>query len=102
MPGDGRLPFGAGAYQRDLGFGFWTQDGFFAAADMIGPLVNIGSKDGVVFERTRITGVDARGYLTLEGGRMGWPWQEREPEELHEPEQLWIYDIARGFIWREP
>lgn len=68
--------------------------------ELTGKLVNLGSKDGAVFERVTVTGADDRGVLSFEGGRTGWPWQpEREPVELPGTQYIWAYEVARGFIW---
>jgi hypothetical protein len=73
---------------------------FALVSSLVGKTVNIGDKDGYVWDSVTVTRFDERrGFLTLEGGRHGsafHPEDEAWPlEGLH---SLSVHDIARGYI----
>lgn len=81
----------------------WTSDDVMLLKDLVGKVVNIGTKDGMLYEGTTVTGIDQRrGLLTIEGGRCGRPLMEPgESDPVDEPEVIDPYDIARGYIHPE-
>jgi hypothetical protein len=95
---DGLVAFGNGDYSRRTGtYTFRTAHGDVPAAGLIGCRVNLGTKDGVVFEATTVTAAD-RDELVLEGGRMGWPYQPSQaPEPVRAGCRIAITEIARGY-----
>src|SRR5262245_20294756 len=81
-------------------------DGYFPAADLVGQVVNIGSKDGVVFDATTVAGFNERtGMLMLDGGRIGSPYTDTAPRPVMN-DLLRLHDLARGYIregaWKCP
>jgi hypothetical protein len=69
-------------------------------SSLVGKTVNIGDKDGGVWDAVTVTAFDeTRGFLTLEGGRYGSAFRSAEEarplEGLH---SLSAYDVARGYI----
>jgi|SRR5580693_3165051 hypothetical protein len=93
---DGLVAFSQG-YLNTLTFeyGFGTRYGFLPAADLVGCVVNLGDKGGVVYEAVTVTAAED-GALVLEGGRMGWLYQDRPPEPVAH-ETLPFTEVARGF-----
>lgn len=88
-------------------FGGWfmdqrTGDDEWAAvpvSSLVGQVVNLGDKDGHVYEGATVTAFDEeRGYLTLAGGMHGSPYRPGSIAPLEAPEQVWVHDVARGFI----
>ena len=78
-----------------------TREGVkYPLAALVGLVVNIGTKDGLVYEGTRVTALDERaGRLTVEGGPCGRPFFEPgEADPVDEPEEVPAWDIARGFV----
>lgn len=68
-------------------------------SSLVGKTVNIGDKDGGVYEGVTVTAFDERtGHLTLEGGVMGSAYRPEEARPLERPERLWAYDVARGYV----
>jgi hypothetical protein len=71
-------------------------------SSLVGKVLNVGDKDGGVYEGVTLTAFDERaGYLTLEGGVTGSAYRLEEPVPLDRPEQLWAHDVARGYVHRE-
>lgn len=104
---EGQVRFGEGRWGRTRG-----EDGFYCAGDpgwipvrdLIGRPVNLGTKDGLVYESVVVTGSTVDGRLILQPGtgRMGWPWQpERDPEPVGAGETVPVTEIARGYIRRQ-
>lgn len=66
--------------------------------DLVGKVVNIGTKDGLVYDSVQVTALAERtGYLTVEGGRKGGAYGG-EVTGLAAPEDIIAWDIARGYI----
>jgi len=66
---------------------------------LVGKTVNIGDKDGGVYEGVTLTAFDEQtGYLTLEGGISGSCFRPEEAKPLQRPERLLAHDVARGFV----
>jgi len=86
------------------GNGAWelaSDDGYFPAADLVGQTVNIGSKDGVVFDSVTVASFDDRsGTFTLTGGRIGRAYSDAEPRPGGN-ERLYLHDLARGYVHEE-
>jgi hypothetical protein len=67
---------------------------------LVGKTVNIGTKDGMVFDSARVTAFDDRqGILTITGGLNQSYSGEPVPTGT---ERVWVHDIARGYIHGEP
>lgn len=82
----------------------WTKGDAMSLKGLVGKIVNIGTKDGMVYENTTVTSLDqSQGLLTIEGGRCGGrPVMEPgESDPVDEPEVIGPYDIARGYIHPE-
>ncbi|MCW2929885.1 MAG: hypothetical protein JWM19_847 [Actinomycetia bacterium] len=92
---DGQVPF----YQGDLrraGWSFESGGQLLAAADIVGQVVNIGTKDGLVYDSARVTALDERrGVLTVEGGQHAGLAGDPRPTGTAE---VMVYDIARGYV----
>jgi hypothetical protein len=68
-------------------------------SSLVGRVLNIGDKNGGVYEGVTLTAFDERtGYLTLEGGATGSAYRLEEPSPLERPERLWAHDVARGYV----
>lgn len=68
-------------------------------SDLVGKTVNIGDKDGGVWDAVTVTEFDeTTGYLTLEGGQLGSAFGRAEPRPLERAHALWAHDVARGYI----
>jgi hypothetical protein len=87
-----------GSNPRTREWEFRSDDGYIPADDLVGKVVNIGTKDGAVFDSVTVAGFDHEtGRFTLTGGRIGSPYSDAEPTPV-ESARLWVYDIARGYI----
>jgi hypothetical protein len=98
---DGKVYFDHAEYSTRHGDWIaWTRDDVILLKDLVGKVVNICTKDGMVYEATTVTGIDNRwGLLTIEGGRCGRPIMEPgESDPVDKPEVIDPYDIARGYI----
>jgi hypothetical protein len=99
-----RINFGEGTWARtraEYGFYCAGDPGWLPATALYGRIVNLGTKDGLVYDAVVVTGVLPDGALALrpDTGRVGWPWQpEREPEAVGPGERLPVTEVARGFI----
>jgi hypothetical protein len=92
------VKFGAGDYIRTRSaWGFFTADGQVLLADgLVGKTVNIGTKDGMVYDSTIVTAFDEQdGTLTLFGGLAASDLDNIVPVDGRRT--IWIYDIARGY-----
>jgi hypothetical protein len=101
-PTPARVRFSGAGYLHSQGaWGFYTNDlpgGYLAASDLPGKTVNIGTKDGEVFDTTTVTGFNDRtGVLTLTGGQTGAAYRDGPPVPLVIA-TVWINDIARGYV----
>jgi hypothetical protein len=78
------------------------QWGVVLVSSLVGSTVNLGTKDGLVYDSARVTAFDEReGSLTLEGGSTGNPWREDDlPVQMTEPDYVWVHDVARGYVHR--
>ncbi len=98
-----RTLFTQGDHRGQRGWGFLTGDGHLPAAGLIGQIVNIGTKDGLVYDTCTVTAFDSRqGVLTVTGGRTGSPWAGGEPTPLGGEDQVQLWDIACGYIHVRP
>jgi hypothetical protein len=99
-----RSPFSRG----DLRLGQWSfwapgygDEDLLPAARLVGKVVNIGTKDGIVYDAVTVTAFDDRkGILTVEGGQRGSAIRGGA-EPLAGPEEVTIWDTARGYIHLE-
>lgn len=67
--------------------------------DLVGERVNVGDKDGGVYEGVTVAAFDEKtGHLVLEGGVTGSALRPEEARPLEEPLRLWAHDVARGRI----
>jgi hypothetical protein len=104
MTADGRIIFGEGRWSTANGeAGFFTADDWLPAASLIGKTVNLGTKDGMVYDSVTVGGYTPDGMLTVRDGLVGWP---HDPEREHRPprpgECLPVTEIARGYIHAGP
>jgi hypothetical protein len=68
-------------------------------AGLVGKVVNIGDKDGGVYEGVTVAAVDERtGYLTVRGGSFGILFRDSEAAPFEGDRLIAPYDIARGII----
>jgi len=97
---DGATPFDHPDWNRRLGlWGFYGGGDFFPMNDLEGHVVNVGTKDGLVYDGATAVRFTADGALVLEGGRKGFPWSpERGVTEMTGPESVHCHDIARGYV----
>jgi len=88
-----------GWYMDQRTSGEW---GCAPVASLVGRTVNIGTKDGLVYDSVKVAAFDERsGVLTLEGGSTGSRWNDDDPVEMTGPDQVSVYDVARGYVHRE-
>ncbi|MFF4777529.1 hypothetical protein ACFY05_32200 [Microtetraspora fusca] len=77
---------------------FFTRDSVLPAADLVGRTVTLAGKDGQVYDKTVVTACDGR-TLTLNGGRIAWPYQPYwEPTPITEV-SVPTWEIARGRLF---
>ena len=83
------LVFCQGDHYRGRGWGFRSSPsstGYLPAEAIVGHRVNIGTKDGHVFEKTWVTAFDeTMGTLVLAGGLHGFPvlaWPAASPRRV--------------------
>jgi hypothetical protein len=99
-----KLNFGAGAWASTQGeYGFWCagDPGWLPATDLFRKTVNLGTKDGLVYDSVIIGGVFPDGTLAFRPGvgRVGWPHQPgREPRTVEPGECVPVTEIARGYV----
>jgi hypothetical protein len=68
-------------------------------ATLVGCTVNIGDKDGGVYEGVTVTAVDERtGQVTVTGGGFGVRFRDDEARPFEGTRTIAAHDIARGFI----
>lgn len=73
-----------------------------SVSSLVGRTLNVGDKDGGVYEGVTLTAFDERGgILTLEGGISGSSFRPEEARPLETPERLWAHDVARGYVHRD-
>jgi hypothetical protein len=102
---DGAIPFDhpdwSGSRQE---WGYYVaraDSDFLRIRDLTGKVVNVGTKDGLVYEAVTVVSF-ADGVLTIDGGRKGFPWSpERGVTEMTGPEAVHCHDIARGYVHPE-
>jgi hypothetical protein len=70
------------------------------ATHLVGKTVNIGDKDGGVYEGVTVSSFDeSRGVLYLEGGMCGSAFgSEDELRPLDGLVPLHVHDVARGYV----
>jgi len=97
---DGAIPFDHPDWSRIRpGWIYWTAGGPRPMTELIGKVVNVGTKDGLVYDGATVAGFTEDGFLTLEGGRKGFPWSpERGVTEMTGSESVHCHDIARGYV----
>jgi hypothetical protein len=78
---------------------FYAGDSIIAAKSLVGRVVSIGTKDGLVFERSTVTAVD-RGIMLLTGGESA-AYGDHKLKPVTKV-AVYIHDIARGFTCKEP
>jgi hypothetical protein len=87
-------------YQGDFRRGKWTlhtRDAVLLASALVGCTVNIGTKDGVVFDSALVTSFNERnGILTVEGG-LQQAYSDPQPRPTGTAE-VSVHDVARGYI----
>ena len=94
-----RVNFGGGTFfHKAGGWGFYTSTGFLPAAELLGHKVNLGTKDGGVYEATTVIDFSERyGQLRVEGGRFGMAYTPGDVRPVG-PEDVPVTEIARGYI----
>lgn len=107
MPDDDRVRFWQGGWSRikhEDGFYRDGDPGWLPARELVGKMVNLGTKDGLVYEKVIVGGVTPDGVLALRPGFgfVGWPYQpEREPKDVEPGECVPVTEIARGYVHEE-
>ena len=94
--------FGEGTCRHaDQQWGFFGRDRFIPVDDLMDRVVNIGTKDGLVFEHATVAGFTAsRGILTLTGGICGSVYGDKQGEP-NDAANVLMHDIARGYLHPE-
>lgn len=82
---------------------FATTEGSPLLASLTGLTVNIGDKDGGVYEGVTVTEVDERtGQVTVTGGGFGVLYRDDEAKPYDGTRTIAAHDIARGYIHGKP
>lgn len=99
---DGAIPFNHPDWSRIRpGWIYWTAGGPQPMTELVGKTVNVGTKDGLVYDAATVAAFTDDGFLTLEGGRKGFPWRGSEITGMTGLESVHCHDIARGYIHPE-
>lgn len=103
---DGRIRFNHPGYSNlRSAWIAWTTDlpeGFIYLATLVLRKVNIGDKDGGIWEGVTVTALDERtGVLTVEGGTYGVALRDTEGRPVEGQVRIASHDIARGFVHPE-
>lgn len=105
MSEDGKIHFDHPGYVRYLGewvaYSSDVEGGRIPFASLVGKKVNIGDKDGGVYEGVTVTKAEG-GELTVEGGAYGVRFQDEEARPFDGTRTILAYDIARGYIHPDP
>ena len=102
-----QLPEGATPFDhpdwipRRSAWGCHGRDGIILMDDLVGKTVNVGTKDGLVYDGAVVAGFTPDGSLILRDGRKGLPWRGTEITEMDGSESVHCHDIARGYIHPE-
>lgn len=101
-----RVRFSEGLYSStQQAWGFHASDGTYLRADsLVGQVVNIGTKDGLVYEAVRVTGFREErlgSVLTVAGGLRGSAYGGGEPRPVAS-DDIDLWDIARGYVHKLP
>lgn len=102
-----KLPEGATPFDhpdwipRRSAWGCHGRDGIILMADLVGKTVNVGTKDGLVYDGATAVSFTEDGVLVLDGGRKGSPWRDSDVTPMTGPEPVHCYDIARGYVHPE-
>lgn len=78
----------------------WTRFDVVPLSALTGRTVNLGGKNGGIYEGVTVTAVDNRtGKITVEGGSSVscWP-RDDELKPLAGPASIYVNDIARGYV----
>lgn len=96
---DGRIYFDAVEFSRlKHGYVGWTRDGhILPLSELEGKTVNIGDKNGGVYEGVTVAGFDGR-MLMVEGGGYGTIFGSRKAEPFEGRRGIYAHDIARGYV----
>ena len=101
--GDGRKRFGGLCHMMSGDWHYICEGADLPLSDLVGKVVNIGDKDGGVWDTVTVTACDARtGKLTLQGGGYGARFRDTEAKPFEGTVDLYAHDIARGYIHPEP
>jgi hypothetical protein len=77
----------------------YTRDDVVPLAALVGRVVNLGSKNGLVYEGVTVAEFDQnRGELVLEGGASGVLYRDTEAIPLDRQARIYAHDVARGYI----
>src|SRR3984957_11285742 len=95
---EGAIPFDHPDWGRDGTWIYWSGDGPHPMTELAGKTVNVGTKDGLVYDGAVVAGFTPDGYLILRGGRKGLPWRGTEITEMDGSESVHCHDIARGYV----
>ena len=76
---------------------FQTRDSLLPAGELVGSMVNIGTKDGVVFDSALVVSFNEQnGILTVDGG-LRQAYSDPQPRPTGTAE-ISVHDVARGYI----
>lgn len=82
-------------------WGFHAATRFILAEEIVGRVVNIGTKDGLVLDSVTVHEFDpGTGIMIFRGGTKGWPHEDREPVP-NEVARIYLPDVARGYLHSE-
>lgn len=91
-----------GADRRNGDWSVRTADGIILMSGLVGRKVNIGDKDGGIYEGVTVTACDERtGHLTVTGGGFGVRFRDSEVTPFEGERTILPWDVARGFIHGE-
>ena len=95
---EGAVPFDHPTWNRRRGdWGFYQNgDHFISMSDLVGKVVNVGTKDGVVYDTAMVTAFRDTGLLVLDLGRKGTIFNGAA--DMDGPEEIHCHEIARGYV----
>jgi hypothetical protein len=94
---EGVVPIDHPYFDREAGTWIYRQgSGFARMDDLMGRVVNIGTKDGAVYDTALVVDFHDTGLLVLDGGRK--QYSGLGVVEVSRPESVHCDDIARGYV----
>ena len=99
VPPDGSKTYFGHVSCHDGTWRIWTTEASYPLASLADRVVNIGDKDGCVYEAVTVTACDERtGELAVTGGSFGRRFRDTEAAPFEGTRTIAARDIARGYV----